>query len=42
LRVYDAEIDDYARNPDYKRDRREVIVQTFNELKVRINSEKIA
>lgn len=42
LRVYDAEIDNYSRNTDYKRDRREVIVQTFDDLKAHINAEKTA
>lgn len=33
LAIYDAEIDEYDPDPDYKRDRREVISRTFDELK---------
>lgn len=39
LRIYDAEIDDYCLDPDYKRERREVICRTFNELQICLKSE---
>lgn len=33
LRIYDADIDDYCLDPDYKQERREVVIcRTFNEL----------
>lgn len=33
LRVYDAEIDDYSPDPDHKKNRRDVLMRTFEELK---------